>query len=112
MVESADNGNLVAWKEGSFNLSVELPFDGGRYGIKNPLHSVAVGNYLQQNWMMKLTFWCHGVINLLDSAMDMQIEDSNQFSEAVIWNQKHDQDVYEHVLEPADYVLHCWEDSQ
>jgi hypothetical protein len=44
--------------------------------------------------------------------MDMQIESSNQFSEAVIRNQKHDQDALDHVSEPTDYVLHRWQDTQ
>jgi hypothetical protein len=105
------NVNLIPWKEGGFDLVVRLPFS-GEGGIKNPLHSAKIAHYLKTTWMNKPAFWCRGVIHLLENAMDMQIESSNQFSEAVIRNQKHDQDALDHVSEPADYVLHRWQDTQ
>lgn len=106
------DGTLDAWKEGGFDISVTLPFDGVTNGIANPLYSLAVAHYLRTTWMTKPAFWCRGVIDLINNAMDMDIEDSNQHSEGVIRAHKHDKDMFKHVSEPADYVLQRWADSR
>jgi hypothetical protein len=83
VVSDDSDDNLCPWKEGGFNLTTKLPFN-GQEGLKNPLHSQTVANYLlRRTWMNKTAFWGRGIIDLIENAMDMEIEDSNQFSEAV-----------------------------
>jgi len=97
--------NLLPWKEGGIDVMVRLPHN-GLDGIKNPLYSPTVAMYLCTTWMNKIPFWSHAIIDLIEIAKDMQIDDSNQFSEGVFKNLKHNLNAYEHTSEPADYVLH------
>jgi hypothetical protein len=61
--------------------------------------------------MVKFSLWCCGIVNLIETGMDMQIEDNNQFSEAMFKNIKHNTNVYDHVSDPGDYVIHRYEDT-
>ena len=63
-------------------------------------------------WMKKPAFWSNGIIAFLNSAMDMNIEKSNQFSEAVIRTQKHDEGVQQHLSEPAFYLFHRFKQTR
>jgi hypothetical protein len=74
------------------------------------LYSPTVAAYLKQYWMGKFSLWCHGVVNLVEDAMSMQIEANNQFSEALMKNVKYNQDMQSHLSKPADYILHRYED--
>jgi hypothetical protein len=102
------DGAVTAMMEGGFNGGVKLPRNGDD-GIKNPIYSLTVANYLRGTWMKNTALWSRGVVDLVESALDMDIEGNNQFSEAVFRHVKHEQDV-EHVSNPGDYVLHRWED--
>jgi len=107
------DGDVEPWKEGGLEVSVKLPFDGSQdNSIKNPLYSEFAARYFLTTWINKVSLWSRGVIDLVDTAMDMTIEDSNQLSEAMTKNQKHNQDVYKHVSEPAEYLLHRFDDSR
>lgn len=106
-----DDGHFLPWKEGGLDVMVKLPYNGSD-GINNPLYSPTMSKYFLSTWMNKIPFWTPGVINVIENAKGMQIEDSNQFSEGVFRNVKHDTDVHNHVSEPAQYVLHRWEDTQ
>ena len=110
-VGSEVNGNMDPWKEGGLEVSVELPFSGSE-GVKNPLYCPAVGEYIRSTWMLKTAYWCRGIVDLLETFKNMDIESSNQFLEGIIGNQKQNQDVYNHISEPARYVLHRYRDSQ
>lgn len=108
-----DDGSIEPWKQGGLGVSVKLPFNGFEGdSIKNPLYSPAAATYLLTTWMHKVSLWSRGVIDVLDTAMDMTIEDSNQLSEAMTKNQKYNQEVFEHVSEPAEYLLHRADDSR
>jgi hypothetical protein len=71
-----------------------------------------MSGYFQNTWLNKIAFWSRGIISLLETAKGMQIEDSNQFMGGVIGNAKTNQDTKADVSEPAEYMLHCWDDSQ
>jgi hypothetical protein len=71
-----------------------------------------MSGYFRNTWLNKIAFWSRGIVSLLETANGMQIEDSNQFMEGVIGNAKTNQDAKAHVSEPAEYMLHCWDDSQ
>jgi hypothetical protein len=49
-------------------------------------------------------------MEVVEHAMEMQIEDNNQFAEALFGMIKHNQNVHEHCSEPAEYVVHRSED--
>lgn len=49
--------------------------------------------------------WSHGIIDVIEKAKDMNIEDSNQFSEAVIRTTKLIEGANDHKSEPARYIL-------
>ena len=68
------------WKEGGIDLSVSLPFDGKR-GVRNPLHSPEMVDYLIQTWLAKPALWSHGIIDVLNDAFDLDIDDNNQLKE-------------------------------
>jgi hypothetical protein len=102
--------DMVPWFEGGFDVTLQLPHNGFR-GIANPLYSQTVATYLRQTWMTKFSLWSFGIIKLIETGMDMQIEANNQFSESLFKNVKHNTDVYDHVSDPGDYIIHRYEDS-
>jgi len=108
---SGNEAMLLPEYQGGIDMTVLLPHD-GRHGIVNPLYSPTVAKYLRSTWLTKVPLFSRGIIYLLEIAKDMDIEDSNQFSEAVFKNVKHNQDVYNHVSDPGEYLLHRWEDDQ
>lgn len=101
---------MEPWREGGFSVMTELPHN-GLDGIKNPLYSPTVAKYLKQTWMGKFSLWTRGVVDLIETAMDMQIEANNQFCEGLFKNAKHNQDVYDHVSDAGKYILHRYNDS-
>jgi hypothetical protein len=101
---------MEPWREGGFSVTTELPHN-GLDGIKNPLYSPTVAKYLKQTWMGKFSLWTRGVVDLIETAMDMQIEANNQFCEGLFKNAKHNQDVYDHVSDAGKYILHRYNDS-
>lgn len=101
---------MKPWFEGGFDVTLQLPHN-GFWGIANPLYSPTVATYLRQTWMIKFSLWCFGIIKLIETGMDMQIEANNQFSESLFKNVKHNTDVYDHVSDPGDYIIHRYEDS-
>jgi hypothetical protein len=105
-----DGNEIEPWFEGGFDLILELPHN-GQEGISNPLYSQTMATYLRTTWMVKFSLWCRGIVNLIETGMDMQIEDNNQFSEAMFKNIKHNTNVYDHVSDPGDYVIHRYEDT-
>ncbi len=106
-----DGNVLRAWKEGGIGVTVKLPSGGSESGLRNPLYSPTMSGYFQNTWLNKIAFWSRGIISLLETAKGMQIEDSNQFMGGVIGNAKTNQDTKADVSEPAEYMLHCWDDS-
>jgi hypothetical protein len=105
------DGDVTAMLEGGFNVGVKLPHNGDD-GIQNPLYSPTVAKYLRNTWMKKISLWSRSVVDLVESAVDMEIEGNNQFSEAVFRHVKHGQDVFDHTLDVGQYVLHRWTDCQ
>lgn len=101
---------LVPWKEGGIDVMVRLPHD--RERIKNPLYAPKIAKYLLKEWMNKFPFWCRGVIDLIENAKDMELADSNQFSEGVFRTAKHVEEAADHVYEPSQYVIHRWDKTQ
>jgi len=101
---------MESWREGGLSLSVQLPHN-GQDGITNTMYSPTVSAYLKKEWMGKFSLWCRGIVHLSETGLEMQIEANNQFSEGLIKNVKHNQDVYSHVSEPAKYILHQYDDS-
>jgi hypothetical protein len=101
---------MEPWFEGGFDVTLQLPHNGFR-GIANPLYSQTVATYLRQTWMTKFSLWSFGIIKLIETGMGMQIEANNQFSESLFKNVKHNTDVYDHVSDPGDYIIHRYEDS-
>jgi hypothetical protein len=107
---SLQNGDEIEpWRESGLSLTLRLPHN-GHEGIVNSMYSLTVAAYLKMTWMGKFSLWCHSIVDLLETALDMQIEANNQFSESLMKNVKYNQDVYKHVSEPADYILHRAED--
>jgi len=98
--------------EAGLNVTVGLPFDGGQSGVKNPLFSMAAAQYLREEWMFKTSLWCRGIVDVLENALDMEIEDSNQLLEAVIKNVKHNQNVHAHTGDLGLYMVHRFRDSE
>lgn len=105
-----DGAVMESWREGGLSLTVQLPHN-GQEGIINSMYSPTVAAYLKRYWMGKFSLWCRGIVDVIETGMDMQIEANNQFSEGLIKNIKHNQGVYDHVSEPADYILHRYDDS-
>jgi hypothetical protein len=97
--------------EGGFNLTVTLPFDGKEKRLLNPLYSRETSHCLQSEWLKKPSLWSRGIIDLLEKAHDMETDGSNQLSEAIFKNVKHNQGVHDHVFEPAACIRHRWDDS-
>jgi hypothetical protein len=84
------DGVVTPMMEGGLNVGVKLPHN-GNHGINNPLYSPTVANYLRDTWMKNISLWSRGVVDLVESALDMEIEGKNQISEAVSRNAKHGQ---------------------
>jgi hypothetical protein len=102
-------GAVTAMTEDGYNVGVKLPHNGDR-GINNPLYSPTVANYLRDTWMKTISLWSRGVVDLVECAMDMEIEGKhNQESLEVV---KHGPDVDEHFSDPSEYVLHRWKECQ
>jgi hypothetical protein len=102
-------GAVTAMTEGGFNVGVKLPHDGDR-GIQNPLYSPTLANYLRDNWMNKIPLWSRGVVDLVECALDMEIE--GKHSQESLEDVKHGPDVDEHFSDPSEYVLHRWKECQ
>jgi hypothetical protein len=51
-------------------MSLELPHN-GQDGIANPLCSPTMSTYLRDNWMRKFPLWSHGIVDLIEVAMDI-----------------------------------------
>jgi len=102
---------LEAMKEGGINVSVLLPFN-GRDGLTNPFYSPIIGAYLREEWMFKPAIWSRAIVTVLENALDMEIEDSNQLCEAVIKNAKHNQDAHECAHDPGLYTLSRFRDTE
>jgi hypothetical protein len=102
-------GAVAAMTEGGFNVGVKLPHNGD-YGIKNPLYSPTVANYLRDTWMQKISLWSRGVVDLIESALDMEIE--GKISQESLEGIKHGPDVDDHFSDPSEYVLHRWKECQ
>jgi hypothetical protein len=100
---------MEPWREGGLVMT-ELPHN-GQDGIKNPLYSPTVAKKLKQMWMGKFSLWTCVVVDLIKTAMDMQIEANNQFCKGLFKNAKHNQDVYNHVSDAGEYILHCYHNS-
>jgi hypothetical protein len=105
------DGDLTGMVEGGFNVGVKLPHNGDK-GIKNPLYSQTVATYLRTIWLKKISFWSRGIVDLAEKAKDMAIDPTNQLIEAIFKNVKHGQDVFQHVGDPGQYVLHRMDDCR
>ena len=111
LVIESGNEEMEPWFQGGFDLSLQLPHN-GEGGITNPLYSVTLAKYLRKTWMNKFSFWCRGIINLVEAGMQMQIEANNQSLEAIFKNVKHNTDVYNNVSEPGEYIIHRYDDIE
>jgi hypothetical protein len=111
LVVESGNEEMEPWFQGGFDLSLQLPHN-GEGGITNPLYSVTLANYLRKYWMNKFSFWCRGIISLVEAGMQMQIEANNQSLEAIFKNVKHNTDVYNNVSEPGEYIIHRYHDIE
>jgi hypothetical protein len=96
-------GAVAPMTEYGLNVGVKLPHNGDR-GIKNPLYSPTVAAYLRDTWMQKISLWSRGVVDLVESALDMEIE--GKISQESLEGIKHGSDVDEHFSDPSEYVLH------
>jgi hypothetical protein len=110
VVEGIEPLLLRPMKEGGFKVSIKLPFLTVQT-IKNPLYSPTMGNYLRKEWMKKTALWSRGIVEVVEHAKEMEIEDNNQFSEALFGMVKHNQKVHTYCSEPAEYVSHRWDDT-
>jgi hypothetical protein len=109
-VKGVDAKVLHPMNEAGFKVSVKLPFL-RHQTIKNPLYSLTMATYLRGVWSKKTALWSRGMVEVVEHAMEMQIEDNNQFAEALFRMVKHNQRVHTHCSEPAEYASHRWEDT-
>lgn len=105
-----ESGEMVPWKNGGNNVSVALPFTSGQ--VKNPLYSPSTAHYLLTTWAKKISFWSRGIIDLIETAKEMEIESSNQMAEATIRRTKLLEKAREHSSEPAQYIRYLWDSTE
>jgi hypothetical protein len=67
---------------------------------------------LRTTWFKKISLWSRGIVDLAEKAKCMDTDPTNQLIEAVFKNVKHCQDVFEHVRDPGQYILHRWDDCR
>lgn len=104
-----ETAEVKPWKEKHDDVCVSLPFSGR---IKNPLYCPNVSRYIQDTWAKKVSFWSRAIVDMVEIANNMQIEDSNQFSEGVIRTTKKVENAYNHATEPAEYFKYRWDDTR
>jgi hypothetical protein len=61
--------------------------------------------------MKKPSLWTRGIVDILERSQDLELEDSNQPSEAIFKNLKHNQNIKNDLNEVGQYVLRRHQDS-
>jgi hypothetical protein len=112
MVKQRITADLVPWKHGGIDVSVPLPFNGSGEGLLNHLYSKGVAKYLEDTCLKKLDCGCLLLLVSPRLALAWQLKTATScLLEAVIRNQKHNQNVHQYILELALYVLHRFKES-
>ena len=100
--------NTTLIKEDGFYYHVNLPTCDD---VKNPLYSSLASQYVKNTWLKKVSLFSRGIVDVVEKAKGMTIEDNNQGSEGIFKNTKYFQDVHKHVDEPGLYINYRFEDD-
>ena len=103
------NDKFAAMSQSGFWCPVVLPIE-SKTAIRNPVYSPTVAKYIRSTWLVRPALWSRAIVNVLENATEMSIEDNNQASEAVFKNVKHNQGAKRYASEPATYLYHRWQD--
>ena len=78
------------YKKG-FDYDVTFPSDEQQW--RNPVYSPRSGKHVVDKWLKKPSLFLYGIVDLVEHALNLDVQDNNQTIEAVFKDPKTNQDI-------------------